>query len=82
MMQAGIVIWDRNDAAQNEAKAVMLKFPNGKHDDHVDSAAYMGIKAEELMPKQRQEKPKTSGWRDKFLIDQQTGSQSAGWMSA
>ncbi len=33
MMQAGIVIWDRNDAAQNEAKAVMLKFPNGKHDD-------------------------------------------------
>lgn len=68
MMQAGIVIWDRNDAAQNEAKAVMLKFPNGKHDDDVDSIAHIGRMVERLAAgRKKKEPPKKDGWRQQLL---------------
>lgn len=68
MMQAGIVIWDRNDAAQNEAKAVMLKFPNGKHDDDVDSIAHIGRMVERLAAgRKKQEQKKKDGWRERLM---------------
>lgn|SRR5574343_5534 len=84
LMQQGIVIWPEHDSTYNDGKAEMLKFPNGKHDDHVDSAAYMGIKAEELMPKAKVEPPKRAGWREKFLEHMAGvaagGGTEGGWM--
>lgn len=76
MMQRGIVHWDRNSVTQMDAKAEMLKFPNGKHDDHVDAIAHIGIMIRELVSKRKQVAKKKGGWREEFL-KKQTRKQRA-----
>ena len=67
MMQAGRVMWNKHDPHQAEARAVMLKFPNGKHDDDVDAIAHIGIMLSELTAgRKKVEKNTEAGWRKDF----------------
>lgn len=67
LMQMKQVLWPKHDANVAEAIAVMLRFPNGKHDDDVDAAAHIGRMVETLAAARAVvEKPKAT-WRDNFL---------------
>lgn len=70
MMQRGIVHWDRNDPNQMDAKAEMLKFPNGKHDDCVDSIAHIGLMIKDLVSKRAKKVAKKKSWREEFMKKQ------------
>lgn len=70
MMQRGIVHWDRNDPNQMDAKAELLKFPNGKNDDCVDAAAHIGLMIRELVSKRPAKKAVKKSWRDAFTKKQ------------
>jgi hypothetical protein len=67
LMQMKQVWWPKHDSNVAEAIAVMLRFPNGKHDDDVDAMAHIGRMIDSLVAKRVvQAKPKDT-WRDKFL---------------
>lgn len=67
LMQHGIVWFRKFDANQEAAKAEMLKFPNGKHDDNVDAMAHIGRMVESLVAKRVHTEKKKDTWRDKFM---------------
>lgn len=81
MMQRGIVHWDRNSVSQLEAKSEMLKFPNGKHDDHVDSIAHIGLMIRDLVSKRPKKAEKKKSWRDEFVRRQLRTQSSNGGKS-
>ena len=67
LMQHGIVWFRKFDSNQEAAKAEMLKFPNGKHDDNVDAMAHIGRMVESLVAKRVHTEKKKDTWRDKFM---------------
>lgn len=82
MMQRGVVHWDRNSSVQADAKAEMLKFPNGKHDDAVDAMAHIGIMIRLLVSKRAEKPKKKEGWRERFLKKQKHASLGGSFMGA
>lgn len=59
-LEAGTVYFPRKAPWLDELETELLLFPNGRHDDQVDTLAYA---ATELLRKPR---PDLSGWRDPF----------------
>ena len=67
LMQQGRFLWRKHDSAQAASKSQMLKFPNAKHDDHVDAAAHIGRMIDSIVAKRIATKKKNDTWRDKFV---------------
>ena len=67
LMQQGRFLWRKHDSAQAASKSQMLKFPNAKHDDHVDAAAHIGRMIDGIVAKRIATQKKNDTWRDKFV---------------
>ena len=78
LMQMKQVWWPKHDANVAESVAVMLRFPNGKHDDDVDAMAHVGRMIESLVAKRKPEDKPKATWRDKFMLKMARGSGAAG----
>lgn len=65
-MQQGLVFFRRHCNATAALQAEMMRFPNGVHDDQVDSMAWIGqILSLMVRPREEKQKPKKS-WKDKL----------------
>ena len=78
LMQMKQVWWPKHDSNVAESVAVMLRFPNGKHDDDVDAIAHVGRMIESLVAKRKPEDKPKATWRDKFILKMARGSGAAG----
>lgn len=79
-MQQGRVLFRNGCDLTQSLVNEMLRFPNGAHDDGVDSMAYIGKMLDEYAtPRKPREKPKKS-WRDKLPLSARSGKR--GFMAA
>lgn len=65
-MQQGMVSFNAVGEWYDTVRNEMLRFPAGKHDDCVDSAAWMAQMAIASEPPKPPEPPKTKSWKDRL----------------
>ena len=79
-MQQGMVSFTDQGDWYDGARAEMLRFPAGVHDDQVDAIAWMTTMAVGREPPQRPKDKPMKSWRDK--LSSLTGSAGGGHMTA
>ncbi len=79
-MQQGMVSFSDKGDWYDGARAEMLRFPAGVHDDQVDAIAWMTTMAVGREPPQKPKEKALKSWRDK--LNQLTGASGGGYMAA
>lgn len=76
-MQQGLVSFSDKADWYDQMRTEMLRFPNGVHDDQVDSAAWNAIMAAGRQPPRKQQVNRMKSWKDRLA-----GAGSASHMAA
>lgn len=80
-MQQGKVYFPRDSHLFSPLIQEMLRFPNGKHDDFVDSLAWIGQMLTMFSARPLPPEPKKKSWRDN-LVDYISSGNNSSWMSS
>ncbi|MBD3815244.1 MAG: phage terminase large subunit [Halothiobacillus sp.] len=81
-MEQGKVFFPERAEWLADFEAELLKFPNGRNDDQVDSFAYLGYMLNMAIPPQKREPPKKKSWKDDLHKFINKNSSGKGFMSA
>ena len=65
-MQQGLVSFSSEADWYDSMRTEMLRFPNGVHDDQVDSAAWNAIMAAGRQPPKKQQSRPMKSWKDRL----------------